>query len=274
MATAKNPTQKGGKMYHIQCRKGDLAPYVLLPGDPGRVEKIAKVWDDYKEVAYHREFHSVTGHYHNVLISCLSTGIGSPSTAIAVEEAARIGCHTFIRVGSTGAIQPGIKPGDLIISLAGVKLEGTSRRYVIEEYPSFAHYEVVLALIEACEKLGFRYHLGITASTDSFYVGEGRPGFKGYNQSYLEHILDDLKRANVLNFEMEASALFTISSLYGLRAGAICAVFDNLITNEFKIAGEDEVILAASEAVAILAKWDNLKKKKKKKYFYPSLLSF
>lgn len=272
MATAKMPSQKGGKQYHIACKKGDLADFVLLPGDPARVEKIAKIWDSFKEVAYHREFHSVTGRYHSVPISCLSTGIGSPSTAIAVEEAARIGCHTFIRVGSTGAIQPGLNPGDLIISLAGVKLEGTSKRYVMDEYPSFAHYEVVLALIEACEKLGLRYHLGITASTDSFYVGEGRPGFKGYNQSYLEHVLEDLQKAKVTNFEMEASALFTIASLYGLRAGAICAVFDNLVTDEFKIAGENEVALAASEAVVILDKWDKIKKKKGKRYFYPSLM--
>ncbi|MGC9049014.1 MAG: nucleoside phosphorylase [Patescibacteria group bacterium] len=272
MATAKNPIQKGGKQYHLACKKGDLAGFVLLPGDPGRVVKIAKVWDDFKEIAYHREFHSVTGHYHLIPISCLSTGIGSPSTAIAVEEAARIGCHTFIRVGSTGAIQPGIKPGNLIISVAGVKLEGTSRCYIRTEYPSFAHYEVVLALIEACEKFGFRYHLGITASTDSFYVGEGRPGFRGYNQSYLEPVLEDLRKAKVMNFEMESSALFTIASLYALRAGAICAVFDNLVTDEFKIASEKEVALAASEAVAILSEWDKIKKKKRKKYFYPSLI--
>lgn len=272
MATAKNPTQKGGRQYHIACRKGDLAGFVLLPGDPGRVNKIAGVWDNFKEIANHREYHSVIGAYHSVPISCLSTGIGSPSTAIAVEEAARIGVHTFIRVGSTGAIQPGLKPGDLIINVAGVKFEGTSKRYIFDEYPSFAHYEVVLALIEACEKLGFRYHLGITASTDSFYVGEGRLGFKGYNQSYSENVLKDLQQAKVTNLEMEASALFTIASLYELRAGAICAVFDNLVTDEFKIAGEKEVALAASEAVAILDKWDKIKKEKGKKYFYPSLI--
>ncbi|MEK7580257.1 MAG: nucleoside phosphorylase [Patescibacteria group bacterium] len=273
MVTAKNPTQKGGQQYHIACKKGDLSGFVLLPGDPARVAKIAKVWDNWHEVANHREYHSVTGEYHSTQISCLSTGIGSPSTAIAVEESARIGTHTFIRVGSTGALQPEMKPGDLIINTAGVKLEGTSRRYVQNEYPSFAHYEVVLALIEACEKLRFRYHIGITASTDSFYVGEGRPGFKGYNQSYLENVLEDLRKARVTNFEMESSALFTIASLYGLRAGAICAVFDNLITNEFKIAGEKEVALAASLAVVILADWDKTKKKKGKKYFYPSLLN-
>lgn len=270
--TAKMPSQKGNRQYHIACRKGDLAPYLLMPGDPGRVSKIAKLWDNKKEVAFHREYHSITGRFKDVKISCLSTGIGAPSTAIAIEESARIGVHTFIRVGSTGALQTGIKPGDLIINTAGFKLEGTSKNYVRNEYPSFAHYEVVLALIEACEKLNIKYHLGITASTDSFYIGEGRPGFKGYTQSYLKNIIPDLQKAKVVNFEMESSALFTIASLYNLRAGAICAVFSNLITDEFAIKGEKEVGLAASEAVVILSQWDNLKKKNRKKYFYPSLL--
>ena len=270
--TAKMPSQKGNRQYHIACRKGDLAPYILLPGDPGRVPKIAQPWDNKKEVAFHREYHSITGHFKSTEISCLSTGIGAPSTAIAIEEAARIGVHTFIRVGSTGALQPEIKPGDLVINTAGVKLEGTSKNYVRTEYPALASYEVVLALIEACERLNLRYHLGITASTDSFYVGEGRPGFKGYNQSYFENVLSDLQKAKVVNVEMEASALCTIASLYNLRAGAICAVFDNLVTDEFAIKGEEEVGLAASEAVVILSEWDKLKKKKRKKYFYPSLL--
>ena len=270
--TAKMPCQPSGAQYHIACKKGDLAPFVLLPGDPGRVEKVANLWDKKKEIAYHREYHSMTGEYKGTGISCLSTGIGSPSTAIAVEEAARIGCHTFIRIGSTGAIQAHIKPGDLIINTAGVRLEGTSHRYVDSNYPAFAHYEVILALIEACEKLKIRYHLGITASTDAFYVGEGRPGFNGYNQSEFANVLEDLRQTKVTNLEMEASALFTIANLYGLRAGSICSVFDNIITGEWKVAGEKEVGLAASEAVAILAEWDKLKKKKGKKYFYPSLL--
>jgi len=270
--TAKMPSQKGDRQYHIACRKGDLAPYVLLPGDPGRVPKIAEFWEERKEVAWHREYRSMTGLFKGVKISCLSTGIGAPSTAIAVEEAARIGVRTFIRVGSTGALQARIKPGDLVISVGGVKFEGTSKNYVWPEYPALAHYEVVLALIEACEKLKLKYHLGITASTDSFYVGEGRPGLGGYNQSYLENILSDLQKAKVLNIEMESSALFTIANLYNLRAGAICAVFDNLITNEFVIRGEKEMALVASEAMAILAEWDRLKRKNQKRYFYPSLI--
>lgn len=271
-STAAMPKGKGGKQYHIACKSGDLAPYLLLPGDPGRVEKIAASWNKKKNLAYHREFHSMTGNYNGAPISCLSTGIGAPSEAIAVEEAARIGVNTFIRVGSTGALQKGINPGDLVITVAGYKVEGTSKSYVSTEYPAYANYEVILALIEACEKLRFKYHLGVTASTDAFYVGEGRHGFKGYTQSYLKDIIPDLVKANVVNIEMEASALLTIAGLYGLRAGAICTVFDNLQTNEWKVVGEKKVGKAASEAVAILHKWDKLKKKKRKKYFYPSLL--
>jgi len=271
MATAKMPSEVGGAQYHINCREGDLARYILMPGDPGRVDKITALWDEAREISYHREYHAKTGRYKNTEISCLSTGIGAPSTIIAVEEAARLGVDTFIRVGSTGAYQPEIKPGDLVINTAAVRLEGTSKAYVRESYPAAASYEVVLALIEACERLGFTYHLGITASMDAFYVGEGRPGWQGYNQSHLEPLLDDLRKAQVTNVEMEASALFTVANLYKLRAGAICAVFDNLITDEFAVKGEKEVSLAASEAVVILRQWDELKKKKKKKYFYPSL---
>ncbi|MDA2921751.1 nucleoside phosphorylase [Patescibacteria group bacterium AH-259-L07] len=267
------PKGKGGKQYHIALKRGDLAPYCLLPGDPGRVEKIAASWDTKKQVAYHREFHSMTGNYNGAPVSCLSTGIGSPAEAIAVEEAARIGVDTFIRVGSTGALQSDIDLGDLVISTASVRLDGTSQSYVRPEYPASAHYEVVLALIEACEKLKFRYHVGVTASADAFYVGEGRPGLGGYEQSYHKHIVPDLIKAGVANIEMETSALFTLASLYKLRAGAICTVFDNLVTNKWKVTGEEKVGKAASEAVAILHEWDKLKKKKRKKYFFPSLLN-
>lgn len=272
-STAAMPMARGNRQYHIACRHGDLAPYLLLPGDPGRVEKIADTWDEKKQVAYHREFRSMTGLYKGVRISCLSTGIGSPSEAIAVEEAARIGVNTFIRVGSTGALQSDIDPGDLVISTAAVRMDGTSQSYVRPEYPAHAHYEVVLALIEACEKLKLRYHVGITASADAFYVGEGRPGLGGYEQSYHKHIIPDLQKAGVVNIEMEASALLTIAGLYGLRAGAVCTVFDNLETNEWKMVGEKKAGKAASEAVVIMNQWDKAKKKKQKRYFFPSLVT-
>ena len=271
-SNAKSPLGKGGCQYHIGCRQGDLAPYVLLPGDPERVLKISNNWQKKKQIAFNREYRSITGYFKKVKISCLSTGIGAPSTAIAIEEAARLNVKTLIRVGSTGAIQKGINPGDLIINTAAVRLEGTSKDYIQTEYPAAANYEVVLALIEACEKLKFKYHLGITASTDAFYVGEGREGFEGYLQSKHKNILSDLQKAKVINLEMETSLVFTLANLYNLRAGAICAVFDNLLTNKWTVKGDKDMGKVASEAVVILDQWDKIKKRKKKKYFYPSLL--
>jgi len=262
----------GEEFYHIRVKPGQISGYVLLPGDPGRVPLIAELWDERWEVAYHREFRIWSGRIDGRLISACSTGIGSPSAAIAVEELARAGAHTFIRVGSTGAIQPDIELGDLIISLAAVKLEGTSIQYAPPEYPAYADYEVVLALVEAAEALNLRYHLGVTASTDSFYLGQSRPGFRGYEWSYSKELMDDLRAMGVLNFEMEASSILTLASIYGLRAGAVCAVFANRIKDTFGVVGEREAAKVAVEAVKILQEWDDLKKDKRKKRLYPSLL--
>lgn len=259
-----------GKQYHIQCGRGDLSPYVLLPGDPERVVKIAHLWDEYTDVSYHREYKSVRGTYKRADISCMSTGIGSPSAGIAVEELARIGCHTLIRVGSTGVIQD-IPCGDLIINTGSVRFEGTSKEYIFPEYPACAHYEVVLSLVEACEQLGYPYHLGIGASTDSFYVGQARPGFRNFYQSKYKDFLNDLQRASIMNFEMEGSCILTLSSLYRMRAGVVCAVFANRATGQFQQLGEERAGRAASEAVKILHGWDERKKEKGKKWFFPSL---
>ncbi|ASJ04077.1 uridine phosphorylase [Thermococcus barossii] len=269
--SADRPQTKEGYQYHIACKPGDVSRYVLLPGDPERVPKISSLWDEAREIAFHREYRTHTGRYKGVPISVTSTGIGGPSTAIAIEELAAIGADTFIRVGSTGAIQPGMEIGDLIIARAAVRLEGTSKQYVRVEYPAVADLEVTLALIEAAETLGVRYHIGITASTDSFYLGQGRPGLKGYFPSFAKHIMDDLRQANVTNFEMEAATLYTLASIYGLRAGCVCAVFANRITNEFGKAGEKEAAMVASEAVKILAEWDEEKEKAGKKVWFPGL---
>ena len=176
--SAREP-RSGKEFYHVRVKPGDISGYVLLPGDPGRVPIIAELWDERWEVSFHREFRVWSGKIDGKPISACSTGIGCPSAAIAVEELARAGAHTFIRVGSTGAIQPEIELGDLIISVAAMKLEGTSLQYAPSAYPAYADYEVVLALIEAAESLNLRYHLGVTASTDSFYLGQSRPGFRG-----------------------------------------------------------------------------------------------
>jgi len=261
-----------GRFYHVRVKPGEISEYVLLPGDPERVPRIAELWDEKWEVSYHREFRIWTGRISGRLISACSTGIGASSASIAVEELARAGAHTFIRVGSTGSIHPEVDLGELVISAAAVRLEGASSDYAPPEYPAFANYEVVLALIEAAESLNVKYHLGVTATTDSFYLGQGRTGYRGYSWSYSRRIIQDLTSMGVINFDMETSAIFTIASIYGLRAGSVCAVFANRVKDTFKVSGEREAAAVAVKAVKILQEWDELKERSHKPRIYPSLL--
>jgi len=242
--------------YHLELAEGDVASSVLLPGDPDRVEKITATWDDHSVVADHREYRTATGSHDGTPISVTSTGIGSPSAAIAVEELARVGADTLIRVGSCGAIQPETDVGDLVITTGGVRQEGTSTEYIREEYPAVADHAVVAALAAAAEALGYDYHLGVTASTDSFYAGQSREGYEGFLARDSEERIAALKRAGVLNFEMEASAILTLAGIYGLRAGAVCTVYADRTTGEFAVTGEGRAAETASRAVSILARMD------------------
>jgi uridine phosphorylase len=272
MLDASKPTSEAGKQYHIDCSKGDLSRYVLLPGDPFRVPIIGSYWDSCREISHHREYRSATGEYRGVAISACSTGIGGPSTEIAVNELAAIGCDTLIRVGTAGGLRPDIACGDMIISTGSVRFDGSSGHYVWPEYPAIANYEVVMALIEACEVLGFTYHLGVTASVSSFYAGQARPSFHDYFPSSKRHLIEDLLAAGVVNFEMESGTLFTLAGLFGLRAGMVCAANANRITNEWKVGdNEKNVARVGAEAVRILAGWDQKKTESNRKYLSPSL---
>lgn len=247
---------KTDEQYHLEVSEGDVADAVLLPGNPERVEKVTECWDDHEVVAEHREYRTATGSYDGTPISVTSTGIGAPSSAIAVEELARVGADTFIRVGSCGAIQPETEVGDLIITSGAVRQEGTSKEYVREDYPAVADYVVVSALVAAAEELGYDYHVGLTTSTDSFYAGQSREGYAGFLARDGEAKIEELRRAGVLNFEMEASAILTLASIYGLRAGAVCTVYANRTTGEFEVTGERRAAETASKAVSLLAEMD------------------
>ena len=249
-----------------------MAEYLLVPGDPDRVPKIAKFWDSAREISTHREFRSFAGKYKGVKVSALSSGIGPASMAIAVNEASKIGVRTFIRVGSAGAIQSDINCGDVIFSSSAVRLDYTSNCYVIPEYPAVASYEVLLALIEAAEALGIdNYHVGITATTADFYAGQNRKTLVASSPG-TENVLPTLQKAKVLNFEMETATLYVLASLFGLRAASVCAVYANRITGEFRSgAGEKNAIKIANEAVKILSEWDAVKRKKRRKWLFPSL---
>jgi uridine phosphorylase len=261
--SAARPETPDRKQYHIEVERGKIAPTVIIPGDPGRVEKISAKWDSFKEVGAHRQYVTHTGKYKGVPISACSTGIGGPGTAIAIEELANVGARNFFRVGSCATLKEDIDLGDLIISTGAVRLEGTSKQYVRVEYPAFASHEMILALIEAAETLGFTYHLGISASTDSFYLGQSRPGFNNYEQEWSKSLITELTRANVANFEMEAATVFTLANIYGFRAGAVCAVYANRVRDEFAVRGEQDAIDCGNEAVKILAEMDEQRGKKK-----------
>ncbi len=250
----------GGKVYHLMAGPGDVAPYVLTPGDPDRVPRIAKYWNEARPVATHREYVTYTGKYRGAPISAVSTGIGGPAAAIAIEELLTLGAHTFIRVGTTGALQEWIRVGDVIINTGAVRFDGASNAYAMPEYPAVASYEVVLALVTAAEELNVRYHVGLAASTADFYVGQGRPGFNNYQPPWARDIVNTLSSMNVLNFEMEAATIYTIANVHGARAGGVMAAIANRKTNEFvPDAGVDDAIRVANEAVRILHEWDQIK---------------
>ncbi|MBN2230401.1 MAG: uridine phosphorylase [Candidatus Thorarchaeota archaeon] len=257
--SAKKPVTLDRKQYHLEVKEGDVARSVLIPGDPQRVERISAHWDSYREAASHRQFVTHTGKYKGKDISACSTGIGGPGTAIVIEELANVGADTFLRIGSCATLKEDVNIGDIIITTGAVRLEGTSKQYVRQEYPASACYEVILAFVEAAETLGLTYHLGISASTDSFYLGQSRPGFNGYTQTMSETLIQDLTKANVMNFEMEAATLLTLGNIYGFRTGAACAVYANRVRDEFAVRGEADVIKCGNEAVKILAELDEQK---------------
>jgi len=205
--------------YHLQLKPGDVGRYILLPGDPGRCEKIASHFDNPQKIAQNREYTTYTGTLLGEKVSVVSTGIGCPSAAIAVEELIKIGADTFIRVGTSGAMQPEIKTGDVAIVTGAIRDEGTSLHYLPVEFPAIANLDVVLALKAGAEKASLPYHLGITQSKDSFY-GEVEPD----RMPVADRLLSRWKawiQGGAICSEMEAATIFIISSIHRKRAGGV-----------------------------------------------------
>lgn len=253
---AVEPKSESGRLYHIDLKKDEVGRVALLPGDPGRVPQIAKRLTDPRPLRSHREFVSYGGYVGKEYVVAVSTGIGGPSTAIAVEELARLGVKVMIRVGTCGAIQAGAKVGSLVIADASVSLDGASEEYAMRGYPAAAAPEVVLALRDAAASMKKPAIVGLAASTDSFYVGQGREGFGGYLPSHSRSLLKDLQQARVLCFEMESSTLFTLGRIYGLKTGALLSVVGNRVTDDFEVdAGVEDSILTAIEAVRLFKRY-------------------
>jgi uridine phosphorylase len=238
----------GNRQYHIALEQGELAEHVLLVGDPGRVAKVAALWDEVRLERSNREITTATGTYRGMPISCMSTGMGTDNVEIVLAEVMEItDAPTFIRVGSSGALQPQIALGDLIVSIGAVRLENTTDFYVHPGYPAIAHRDVVWALEAACRDLGHRFHLGITATASGFYAPQGR-AMRTLPVRYPE-LAEELRRQGVVNLEMESSALFVLAGLAGLRSGTICAAYAQRVDGTFLEGAEKE----AAEARCIEA---------------------
>ena len=216
--------------YHVQLKKGDVGEYVILPGDPGRCEKIAKHFEGAKLVASNREYTTYTGMLNGVKVSVTSTGIGGPSASIAMEELAHIGAKTFIRVGTSGGMQEEVLGGDVVIATGAIRLDGTSKEYVPIEYPAVADFDVVMALKEAAISLNARHHLGVVQCKDNFY-GQHDPSSMPVGYELIQK-WDAWKKAGALTSEMESATLFIVGSTRRLRVGSILLVVANQTRRE------------------------------------------
>jgi uridine phosphorylase len=232
-------------VYHLDLDEARIegARFALLPGDPFRsriiAERIAELYGAPRPagpLAHRREYCTYLSDIEGTRVLVTSTGIGGPSTAIAVDELAQLGVETLIRVGTTGAIQDAMAVGDVVVTTGAVRLDGASTHYAPIEYPAVAHPEVLVALMEAAAALaaplGCRYHVGITASTDTFYQAQERgDGRARYVPRALRGMTEDWQRLHVLNYEMEAATLLTLGSALGLRAGCVTGVINTRATD-------------------------------------------
>lgn len=234
----KNEVTLGQKQYHIGVSVGEIGDYVLLPGDPARSDIVAKYLDDAKLIAHNREHRTFTGTYKGVKISVTSTGMGCPSAAIAAEELINVGAKTLIRIGSSAALREDIKIGDLMISTASMKNEGTSKFYVPDNFPAVPDFEFTSHLIDVANDMAKNsdivVHSGISSTDDAFY-GES-PEF-----------VDSLRKLKIMNIEMEASALYTIGHLREVRTACICGTSGNLTNAEVIYTTKNEKLAQAWE---------------------------
>jgi uridine phosphorylase len=245
------------RKYHVGLAADEVGRYVLVPGDPFRTKLIAGHLEDAVEKAWRREFRTFTGHLGKTPVSTCSSGIGGPSMAIAVEELGELGVHTFLRVGTCGAAQPGMRLGDLVVATGAVRSEGTPDAYVPRDYPAIASHEVVGACVEAARAAGAAYHLGVIRSVDALYadlVPERMP-----RPAELRAELEMWSRAGVVANDMESSTMMVVSALRGWRSGVILLVVDELGAGEIQHlepAAMERLLQVSVDAIRRLIKRD------------------
>ncbi len=237
------------KLFHLDIPVDLRVGYAILPGDPGRIDKITKFIDSPLQIAYNREFRSVLGTVSGEKVIITSTGIGGPSAAITLEELSKLGVHTAIRVGTCGGIQMEVVPGDLIIPTSAVRMEGTSREYAPIEYPASADFNINISLVDTAKKLGYRFHTGVIQSKDSFY-GQHCPGTMPVSYE-LENKWNAWKALGVLGSEMETAALFTVGAVRNIKVGCVLHALWNQERKKQSLPDQDDFDMDAAIKTAV-----------------------
>jgi len=249
------------KQYHLQISDGDAGEYVLLTGDPGRVSEIARHFDNAEKIAQNREYITYTGYLDGVKVSAVSTGIGGPSAAIAVEELVKCGAHTFIRIGTCGGMSLDVCGGDLVIA-TGATREGTDREYLPDGYPCVSDFFVTCALEKAASALRKEhiipnYHVGVVHCKDSFY-GQHDPDSMPISDE-LNSRWKALIKSGCLASEMECSTIFAIGAARKVRTGGILSVVWNKDRERQGLDSHvshstETVIMCATDALRLIIK--------------------
>lgn len=258
MATAYSPDRE----FHLKIKTGDVGRYVILPGDPGRCEKIAALFDNPVKIASNREFTTYTGTLEGVPVSVCSTGIGGPSAAIALEELVHCGADTFIRVGTSGGMQPDVLGGDLVIATGAIRMDGTGSEYAPIEYPATPHFDVVQALHQAASQAGLRFHTGVVQCKDSFY-GQHEPENMPVSAE-LEQKWKAWLGCGALASEMESATLFIVGAVRRVRVGTILLVLGNqtrraMGLEDIQVHDTTQCVQTAVEALRLLIASDKQK---------------
>lgn len=213
------------RQFHIQCTAEDIGHYVFLPGDPDRVPWIASYLENAQKVAQSREFTTYTGTLDGTRVSVTSTGIGGPSAAIAMEELAALGAHTFLRIGTCGGMQPELVPGALIVPTGAIRMEGTSQEYMPLAFPAVPDFGLTEHLVCAARAAAYDYHTGVVQCKDSFY-GQHSPETMPVAPALLQN-WQAWKAAGTLASEMESAALFTVAAARHVHCATILQMLWN-----------------------------------------------
>ena len=262
-ASASAPTV-GEKVYHLRLAKGEISPYVALPGDQDASAYFEKIWDNTEQIAYNREYKTVTGSYEGMEIAMTSTGIGCQPAEICVNELKKVGAHTCIKIGCAESIREDVGVGDIIIPFACMRKGGAVTHYVQPEFPAFCSPGATKALIQACDELGYKYTLGVVCSISSYYVGQARPIGVSPNSYWPEQadgLIAHLQNSRVTAIDTETAGTLIMGFLHGLRMGAVLGVNANRVTDEWLDGGgQEKACRVASRALKILKSADEARK--------------